>query len=56
MVTIGIFNAETGDWSPYARFQTYKEADAMYDVVCDLYPDSWVEILDGALVNEKATR
>ena len=52
MITIGIFNESTGNWSPYARSQTYKEADAAYDAVCDLYPNSWVEILDGALANE----
>jgi hypothetical protein len=51
-VTIGIFNESTGNWSPYARFQTYEEADAAYDSICDLYPNSWVEILDGALANE----
>ena len=51
-VTIGIFNAETLSWSPYASFHTYAEADAAYDAICDLYPNAWVEILDGALAEE----
>ena len=51
MITIGIMSTETGQWEPYATFATYDEADAAYDSVCDLYPNSWVEILDGALFN-----
>ena len=51
-ITIGIFNPETLSWSPYASFQTYEEADAALDAVCDLYPNAWVEILDGALAEE----
>lgn len=51
-VTIGIFNAETLSWSPYASFQTYAEADAAYDAICALYPNAWVEILDGALTQK----
>ena len=49
MVTIGIFDQSAGKWEPYATFATYDEADTSYDAVCDLYPNSWVEILDGAL-------
>ena len=49
MVTIGIFDESAGNWARYASFVTYEEADAAYDAICDLYPNSWVEILDGAL-------
>ena len=49
MITIGIMSPETGLWGPYATFATYDEADAAYDAGCDLYPNAWVEILDGAL-------
>ena len=51
-ITIGIFNAETLSWSPYASFQTYAEADAALPAISDLYPNAWVEILDGALAEE----
>lgn len=49
MITIGIMSPETGLWEPYATFATYDEADNALDAICDLYPNSWVEILDGAL-------
>lgn len=37
-----------GDIKSLARFDTYSQAEEVYDDFCDKYPNGWVEILSEA--------
>ena len=41
---------EDGSHKVLGVYDNYKEADRAVDKFCDIYPNAWVDILDGALV------
>ena len=47
-IKIGMLTDE-GVWKVLASFSTYEKADEHVDYYSEKYPNSWVDILDGAL-------
>jgi hypothetical protein len=47
-IKIGMLTDE-GVWKVLASFSTYEKADEHLDYYSEKYPNSWVDILDGAL-------
>ena len=48
-IRLGYLDPATGEWKVLAHYSSYERADAAVERYCERYPNSWVEILDGAL-------
>ena len=48
-IRLGYLDTATGEWKVLAHYSSYERADAALERYSERYPNSWVEILDGAL-------